>query len=714
MIKLEKIRDIRLDKRQKIMLASGILLFLIFMILIVASSLIFGTIVVISIFFDFFVGPLPIVYVLAIVLVLQVRQKKKTRKKRIKLARKKKIVIGLSALIITIVSISIALPALILGGTFGIATLVEFVASPITFVLIYEIIAVLLGVASLFASGQKKFYSLLTSIIITSFLVQFYLYIPYIPINMRPNHPDSDWDHGSVVHILPAVNHERILLKTSFTEPLTSPNLNISSTLYPGIEMDTGGYYWSFDAQNLNPNTTYQLRLEDSMGQLLCDPWPLTTFPALNSSPDNLRILAFTGSGGHDACHTWYGSGQIPLSIRQRIINRALEHDPDVMIGTGDQIYYDIRYGVSSKLMGDSRRAIQYSGRFHPSQAVLGTSNENVLKRAVGPQVAYLYGTAVRSVPSYFIFDDHDYFANDDAYEEDDINAQLLMAWINPVVQKCITFPPDDFMLELGRAAQQLFLPEFLPDPNRPLSLPSTNERSWAENASECFGTLRYGDLVEGLMYDVRRYVTLTGENATFIPLDAEQWIIDRSRAENASYVINFSPISFGWSAGKWLSWYPDIKVKRDGQTVLSNEGSKYMWQEGWFEQHNRILNASYNMNNSTALFVCGDMHTQTAGKIHQSGALNFSSNPITSILTGSLGVNGGGFPSGGLRGIEASPPCDLVVEEDLPSYEKAGFVILDVTPSNITIQFFGWRYGQDPVEMIDTLTPHYELVLNR
>ena len=249
MIRLDKIRDIRLNKRQKIMLVSGILLFLIFIIVIVISSVIFGTIAVISTLFDFFVGPLPIVYVLAIVLVVQVRQKKKTRKKRIKLDRKKKIVIGLSAIIITIVSISIALPVLILGGTFGIATLVEFVASPITFVLIYEIIAVLLGVASLFASGQKKFYSLLTSIIITSFLVQFYLYIPFIPINMSPNHPDSDWDHGSVIHILPAVNHERILLKTSFTKPLTNPNLNISSTLYPGIKMDTGGYYWCFDAQ---------------------------------------------------------------------------------------------------------------------------------------------------------------------------------------------------------------------------------------------------------------------------------------------------------------------------------------------------------------------------------------------------------------------------------------------------------------------------------
>ena len=138
------------------------------------------------------------------------------------------------------------------------------------------------------------------------------------------------------------------------------------------------------------------------------------------------------------------------------------------------------------------------------------------------------------------------------------------------------------------------------------------------------------------------------------------------------------------------------------------------MWQEGWFDQHNRILNASFNMNNSKALFVCGDMHTQTAGNITKSGDLDFSSNPITSILTGSMGVNGGGFPSGGLRGIEAAPPCDLTVIENLPSYEKAGFVILDINPSNITIQFYGWLYGHDPVESIDTLMPHFEFVLKR
>ena len=134
------------------------------------------------------------------------------------------------------------------------------------------------------------------------------------------------------------------------------------------------------------------------------------------------------------------------------------------------------------------------------------------------------------------------------------------------------------------------------------------------------------------------------------------------------------------------------------------------MWQKGWFKQHNRILNASYSMENSTPLFVCGDMHAQAAGKILRSGTLNLSTNPVTSILTGSLSVDKGGFPSGGIRGIKATPPTELQVEESLKSYEKAGFVILDITNEKIIIQFYGWRHGQDPVELIDNLKPHYTI----
>ena len=71
------------------------------------------------------------------------------------------------------------------------------------------------------------------------------------------------------------------------------------------------------------------------------------------------------------------------------------------------------------------------------------------MKKAVGPQIADLYGTMMRSTPVFFLQDDHDYFENDEA---DD---------------KLVTLPPDPFMLNLARASQLLYYPEFLPDAHR-------------------------------------------------------------------------------------------------------------------------------------------------------------------------------------------------------------------------------------------------------
>ncbi|MHA1232263.1 MAG: hypothetical protein ACTSPQ_16640 [Candidatus Helarchaeota archaeon] len=598
-------------------------------------------------------------------------------------------------------------------GTIDIVSVLEFILSPLLIVLLLEYSAIILLIESFLFSKKWRRILQLIALGIAVGLVIFYFYIPYIPVEMSPNHPDSDqWNSGKVVHILPAVSDNRILLKVSFSEPINNPKLKANGTYFPGVQTDTKGYFWYFDATHLNPNNTYSLELEDSSGNPLCDSWTIKTFPPHYSEPRRVRLLVFTGSGGHDACRTWYGSGQIPLSIRQKLLNKALSFKPDIMIGTGDQIYYDIRYGISSKLMGDSRRAIAYSGKFDDSNPVLGTDNEEVLKKAVGPQIAYLFGTACRSIPTYFILDDHDYFANDDAIESDSFNLQLLLAWINPYVPACITFPPDSFMLELARASQKLYLPEFLPDPNRPLDLPATGASDRPENVSECFGTLRYGNLLEGLFFDVRRFITLTGENATFIPQKAEQWLIDRITSENSTYSILFSPISFGWCAGKWLSWYPDVKIKVNNQAILTNTTPKYMWQPGWFNQHNRILNACLQVKNTTPLIVCGDIHAQAAGMILKSGTLDFSNTPLPTIMTGSLGVDGGGFPSGGLRGIKATPPVELKLIENLSSYEKAGFVIMDITHQNISIDFYAWKYGQDPVNMIDSLKPHFSFTI--
>lgn len=592
--------------------------------------------------------------------------------------------------------------------------IVTILTSPLAIILLLEITIIILAISSFFVAGKWKRITRLSALTILITLIGFYLVLPYRPVDISPNHPDNEWREGPLVHVLPSVSDDKILLKTSFERSLENPKLVISGENYPGTQLDTEGKFWRFYVENLNPNHSYNLVLVDYQGQNLCDPWSLKTFPSPNKRPENLKILAFTGSGGHDACRTWYGMGQMPLDARKKLLNRALSLNPDVMVGTGDQIYYDLKYGLTSKLMGNSRRAIRINGKFDPEKQVFGTKNENVLKNAVGPQIAYLYGTAARSTPSYFIMDDHDYFSNDVAQEDNEFHLmRMLLLWVDPRSPAGHSFPPSDFRLELGRAAQQLYLPEFLPSDLRPNDLPSTSMDNDPENVCESFGTFRYGKLLEGLFYDVRRYVTLDGENAYFIPPKAENWIKTRMFAENTNYVINFSPHSFGWTAGKWLSWYPDVLTKENGEKTLTTEKDKYLWQKGWFNQHNRILEAAGKMENSTPLFVCGDMHAQAAGKIEKSGNLDFSNDPINTIMTGSLGVDGGGFPSS-FRGTKAKPPMDLQVEQTLSSYEKAGFIIMNITSQKVKIDFYGWKFGEDDIEDIENLDPHHTLEISR
>ena len=69
------------------------------------------------------------------------------------------------------------------------------------------------------------------------------------------------------------------------------------------------------------------------------------------------------------------------------------------------------------------------------------------------------------------------------------------------------------FQLELARATQRFYDPEFLPDDNRPRGLPWGSVGDDAHVVSESWGTLRFGSLVEILLYDVRRTCTLAGPN---------------------------------------------------------------------------------------------------------------------------------------------------------------------------------------------------------
>ena len=90
---------------------------------------------------------------------------------------------------------------------------------------------------------------------------------------------------------------------------------------------------------------------------------------------------------------------------RDAVIDRALDAGAQAIVCIGESL-------------DAAARAVAIAGSFDRSAALLGGDNEGVLKRAAGPQIVPLYGTEFRSTPMFFVQDDHDYYDNDDAYDE--------------------------------------------------------------------------------------------------------------------------------------------------------------------------------------------------------------------------------------------------------------------------------------------------------
>jgi hypothetical protein len=381
--------------------------------------------------------------------------------------------------------------------------------------------------------------------------------------------------------------------------------------------------------------------------------------------------------------------GFLPLADRRRLLARALSFSPQAVVAIGDHVYWDLRAGPSARILMESEIAARLDGRdFRRDAPVLATENEPRLDRVVSPQIADLYGTLLRSTPVFLLQDDHDYFENDHA---DDT---------------LVTFPPDPFMLRLARATQQLYYPEFLPDPERPASLATSGAPDRAPGVAESFGTLRYGRLVEALLWDCRRFVTLAGRTGGFLPADAEAWLLRRMAAPSSEirHVVQVPSTPVGWSAGKWGEWYPDLL---DAEGRLGTAKAKPYWQEGWKLQHDRLLGAAAGMDRKP-LFVSGDLHALASGRILRSGDSSFRSNPITTVLSGPLGTGPLGWPSV-FRGTGALPPSGIEIDESLRPLEKNGFTLFDWTEEGVTIRFFSWKLGEDPAA-IDRLEPFHTL----
>ncbi len=472
-------------------------------------------------------------------------------------------------------------------------------------------------------------------------------------------------EDGDIRHILPTVTSNSMGLSVSVGAPRAELALEIGDRAIAGQQMDTLGRFWSFQASDLLADTEYTLQLVDE-GGALGTAWPLKTFPAPTSSPDQFRLLAFTCAGGGDGFGVPGRQFFKPHAFRQKMFETALAEKPDAALAIGDHIYWDLR-GGEMPAVGRRSRVIKLLagwylqfryGAFDRTQPLLGTANEAVLTTVGDEQIADLYGTRFRSTPIYFISDDHDYFENDDAEED------------------LVTFPPDAFSAAAFKAMADLYYPS-LPDG------PS------AETARS-FGLLKYGRLFEGVLFDCSGHMSL-GEDAALVPASVERWISERASQSDAEHFAYVPSHPMGWTAGKWREWYPDVVAPEGYDGVVMNElmagetagalttkAQKYLWQKGWWSQHQRLL-GSLAARSGNRFMLSGDIHAQGAVSIERSDTLDLSDRPVTSLLVGPVSTSDATWPSSA-RGIAAGTPGWLSVGMLLPAREVNGLTLFDFT----------------------------------
>jgi hypothetical protein len=509
---------------------------------------------------------------------------------------------------------------------------------------------------------------------------------------------DESWDAGALAHLIPAVDHQQIRLKASFQRPLdAAPRLRVGARRVSGVRSDSGGRFWSFHADGLAPGVSHTLELSDARGRALCAPWSLRTFPPPDARPARFRLLVYTCGGGDGAIALADGTPYfVPLAERQRLLQRGLRFEPDALLAVGDHVYLDQITGVLRALRRGGAQARSHAGGlpvepiiFDRAEPVLGGANEQRLQAAADPQIAQLYGARLRSLPSFLAQDDHDYFEDDRTSDD------------------YVTFPPDPFMLALARATQRLYYPEFFVDAQQPRGLAGMGAGDLPQGLSECYGSIRFGALAELLVFDCRRHLSLKGPSAGFVPHQTEEWLARRLGARDVAHAVAVPSTPLGWSAGKWLEWYPD-RLEPDG--ALATRTPKPYWQSGWLAQHDRLLSAA--AQRPVPLFLGGDLHSLAVGRILRSGDLDLGRTPVNALLSGPLGTGEPGWPSGkGNRGVRGTPPAALDLEEALPCLEKNGFTLIDFARDSIELRMFAWRLGEPP-DAINALEPVYHAKL--
>ncbi len=506
----------------------------------------------------------------------------------------------------------------------------------------------------------------------------------------------GEWNAGMLAHVIPAASHDRLLIKASFKTVLaTTPLFSIDGRAVPGERTDPLGRFWRFDAEALRPDTSHELRITDAGGAPLCDAWLLRTLPAPDAMPRRHRILAYTCGGGYDGPLFHGKSWFLDMSARRQFLMRGLSLQPDVVIANGDHIYWDQKTSLNkgediARYMRE-QVWVRFGEPLDLSVPMLHPRNLETFLGVCDYQIAGLYGTALRSTPCFFLTDDHDNFENDE-----------FDPWI-------ATQPPDQYGTLGAEQTQHLYYPEFLPDRNRPEWLPSGHHASATRATNLCFGTLRYGRLLETVFYDCRRYLDQKGEHAKLVPQWVEDWLIARTRAQDTTHFFHCPSLPFGYSSGKLGDWYPDVLDADVGKLVLYK--SKIGWQSGWLAQHQRLIAALASQDQRPPVIIQGDFHASGAGMLDRSGEMTLE-HGVHVVTTGTLGSGDMGFPSA-FRSIESTPSQLMGMQQALKPVEKNGFTIIDVTPDRLTFSLYLWRPPQ-PIDAIATLSPAFVYEVDR
>lgn len=487
----------------------------------------------------------------------------------------------------------------------------------------------------------------------------------------RPNAP--------VRAILPSATHDTLGVKVLLdTPPSSAPVLKINGRAVAARKMDADGYSWGFVQSGLSSGKPHELTLADERGKALRAPWQLKTLPPPDSAPDHFRVLFFTCAGGDEAGGA---DGYLPVAVRRALFDRALSFSPDLAVANGDHVYWDL--DTALKYRRDPVRRAQTEELYRKiawidqDLAFDSETNRRSVNTVAARQIASIYEDRFASVPLIFITDDHDYYENDNAGP-----------W-------GYSLPPRPFIFGLQQQTQALAYPIALGRPD----WGNTYEAGTVE-------TLKIGKLLDLAFFDCRRGWS-TGPNAGVLFPKAEEFLLNHIRTSTAQQYFHVPSNPFGWTAGKLGEWYADGPSE---SSAFHND--KGYWQQGWFEQHQRLAAALGAQRGRAGISISGDMHASAISKISRSGDIDLSANPIHTILPGTIGTAKQGFPSE-VRGIFPWHPAALESEDVAKIEERNGFSIIDVYPDRVTVKQFRWR-PPEPVAAIASLEPYTSYTIVR